>query len=476
MFTYFSQHFNTKVTWTYLFLILLSFFLIVFRPETLSFDRAVMSLIIFLIGVFPGIHYISHGPVTRKAFPFLAFIGLFYAIFFGLSGFLDGVLRRNELGQENQMGMVEFFGKVYVEEISLKAQMLVIVGIILLFLSWLLTKTFLARYAPTFRLSVGSSGKKFYFLVWGLVIASLLFLYVPDLRRLPSIGQFLHPAGYVGLAIMSSLYLSGRLPRSHGWAYFFLAFPFWLIGFLKSGLLTPLMLAGGLWVGIYVAYRGKMPWRLIIVFGLIFLSFYSIKPFYIMWVKNPQISIERKMKIIYSQSASGNLSEGPTLLGLYRRSGLIFTLSHVVNKTPKSVPYWNGVTLEPFFTNWIPRIFWSGKPQERAGYEFGVRYGLILKREKQMSFNIPWLTELYANFGVYGVIIGMSLIGCCLSVLDRICNNSNQSLLEFSIGSAIIIPLCFQEQNITVMTGSIVPLIISLWLYFRLGFSVKMRV
>ena len=49
------------------------------------------------------------------------------------------------------------------------------------------------------------------------------------------------------------------------------------------------------------------------------------------------------------------------------------------------------------------------------------------------------------------MILGMSVIGLFLSALETIFISRSQSYPEVAIGSAIILPLCFQEQNISVM-------------------------
>ena len=66
-------------------------------------------------------------------------------------------------------------------------------------------------------------------------------------------------------------------------------------------------------------------------------------------------------------------------------------------------------------------------------------------------------------------MIGMSLVGIFMAFLDRVFNAQNMNDLEFVFGTTLIFPLIYQESNLSVMTGSMLPLFIALYLYFRLG-------
>ena len=68
--------------------------------------------------------------------------------------------------------------------------------------------------------------------------------------------------------------------------------------------------------------------------------------------------------------------------------------------------------------------------------------------------------------------IGMSLAGIVLALLSAVFNNRAMSPLEFVTGAAIIFPLAYQDSNLSVMTGVLVPLAICLWFYFRFGLTV----
>ena len=93
----------------------------------------------------------------------------------------------------------------------------------------------------------------------------------------------------------------------------------------------------------------------------------------------------------------------------------------------------------------------------------------MVETERQLSFNLPWITEMYANFGRAGVILGMALVGLLFGFLERFLARPGMTALEFVTGTTILLPLFFQESNFSLMTGSILPLTVSLLIFFHGG-------
>ena len=155
--------------------------------------------------------------------------------------------------------------------------------------------------------------------------------------------------------------------------------------------------------------------------------------------------------------------------GLVTRISHQLMLSRIIQKTPSEVPFWSGETYLPLLTKFIPRMFWPEKPLEDFGNQFGHRYGFLLNSNTQMSINIPWLPELFANFGWYGLIIGMPFFGFLIAVLEHFFSSSRLGELESVIGITIISPVFFQDSNFSNMMGNIPLLVLTLWIYFRFG-------
>jgi hypothetical protein len=65
----------------------------------------------------------------------------------------------------------------------------------------------------------------------------------------------------------------------------------------------------------------------------------------------------------------------------------------------------------------VPRFLMPDKPEEMSGQVFGHRYGFISSENLTTSINLPQLVELYANFGLPGVVVGMFLVGMLYRVV-----------------------------------------------------------
>ncbi|MDP6175813.1 MAG: hypothetical protein QGF09_16750, partial [Rhodospirillales bacterium] len=143
---------------------------------------------------------------------------------------------------------------------------------------------------------------------------------------------------------------------------------------------------------------------------------------------------------------------------LTKRMSHIWVFNAVDNKSPDPVPYWRGKTYRPLFTSFIPRVIYPDKPEERSGGGFGRRYGFLDQHQAKTSLNLPWVTEMLANFGPLGVVLGMGLAGMFLGFLDRLFNRAWMTDLEFTVGLTLIYPLVYPESNFSAMAGSMLTL------------------
>ena len=102
------------------------------------------------------------------------------------------------------------------------------------------------------------------------------------------------------------------------------------------------------------------------------------------------------------------------------RIGYLTTFAVVTEATPTVIPYWGGETFIPLLTKPVPRAFWPSKPEEVTGQSFGHRYALLQRTDTTTSYNLTQLVELYANWGVIGVCVGMLLLGAAFGLLHSV--------------------------------------------------------
>ena len=80
----------------------------------------------------------------------------------------------------------------------------------------------------------------------------------------------------------------------------------------------------------------------------------------------------------------------------------IDTFAAVILATPEQIPYWRGETLYPLLFKPIPRFLYPEKPEDISGGTFPHRYGFLSQANRETSFNLSPMVELYCNFGIAG--------------------------------------------------------------------------
>jgi len=158
----------------------------------------------------------------------------------------------------------------------------------------------------------------------------------------------------------------------------------------------------------------------------------------------------------------------------------------IVSKlTPDEVPHWKGESYKILSSKIIPRIFWKNKPSDTLGNQYGQRYKILfdgskviqdpfgsnivlenaLEMDKGTSWNMPTLNEFYVNFGIFGVIIGMFILGALYRLFAVLLSTRNHDNYEFIIGFATIFPLFFLESHLSILFGAVLQTLIFLILF-----------
>ncbi len=126
------------------------------------------------------------------------------------------------------------------------------------------------------------------------------------------------------------------------------------------------------------------------------------------------------------------------------------------------VPYWRGATYYPILLKPIPRFMWPNKPTDESGQEFGHRYGYLALADHQTTYNLPQTVELYANFGVIGVIIGSFLFGIVYRVVELMFFHARSGIGAIAVGSVITCQLLSIESGASLVIGGLIVSMISL--------------
>jgi len=449
---------------------------------TLPPATAAGGLAIIWIAALPGLLYLQG--VAGGAVPLLPYAAFYYLLFFGVIGFAGPLTYQAQ-------GKVVIYSRVALDAMSPEIIWLIALGVASLVGAFYLARLTVLTRMPRFRLpKAENTANTLNLIFWALMVSSLAYRYSTFVQSLPSIGQLLDPVGYLALGGFYLQWRAGRLPLWQGLLVLTICLPldiWWRIADMTvtNPLLLPLFFTFVLW-----RERQFKAISVLIAAGIVGALLYNVTN-----LARPQgdtamdklaaagqhISklitqfdhIERvKVDVTNTPLANlpGNAYEyDPRISILIHRMGHIWMFQHVYEQSPDPIPYWGGETYRPLLTSFIPRAIYPAKPEERTGAAFGYRYRLTVQESGRTSFNMPWILELLANFGPVGVPIGMALFGLFFAFLDRVFNSHKASDVEFLIGLTIFFRLGNQESNFSVMTGSLLPLFVALYVIFRFG-------
>jgi hypothetical protein len=111
------------------------------------------------------------------------------------------------------------------------------------------------------------------------------------------------------------------------------------------------------------------------------------------------------------------------------RLDLLHQLIVVQERTPGTIPYYQGETYSYLTYGWIPRFLWPDKPiAQEANITFALDYGFLHDNQiDRTMMGISHIAEAYANFGLWGVGIIMGLQGLILSLMNISLNSPHSN-------------------------------------------------
>lgn len=437
-------------------LVVFSFYLLDNRPNSLPFYNALLALAITWMGFLPSLVYLIDR--DRPPIPFFPMVGIFYATNYGLPMFAANL---------------QTPGIFRLEDVTSESLILAFFGISAMNIAFFGSKYSLWKQLSPIKLPGPFSVKKLLIFLWILLISHIAYFYIPFIRQIPSIGQFLEPIGYLTYGMFYIIWSRGKLPSLQAGIILFVCIPLEILPRLISGLLSQVMLLILFMIVIFWSEKKRIPLGLISILLVVLLVFNPVKSEYrrTAWNNSQYSSWLDKAELFinlssdhYNDIQTQNKNFFDSVISPFvSRTSYITIFSKVIEDTPSRVPYWNGETYIPLLTSYIPRFLWPDKPVSSVGNDFGQRYGYLKKTDKLTSLNLPWIVELYVNFGSYGVLMGMTLIGIFLAFLDTKFNRKNTNFLELVFGATILFPLVYQESNFSVMVGAIFNLSLSIY-------------
>jgi hypothetical protein len=220
---------------------------------------------------------------------------------------------------------------------------------------------------------------------------------------------------------------------------------------LSTGMLESTFIPVFFVLVVYWHTTKKIPWRLMFVGVIIFGLLNDVKHDYRsqVWFSNTSLTERVMVWFDLTTQRIGELIQGDGRIegeAVFRKSAERFNLlhrfAHVLEMTPDIVPYHDGASYQYFLYTWVPRVIWSDKPNVASIINSMDRSYLLVGENARAGIGIGHLPEAYANFGVIGVTIVMSLQGFFFALFGRLYSDS-----ESAAGRAIYLLIMVVFMN-----------------------------
>lgn len=402
---------------------------------------------VILAGLLPALWWVWTG---GGRLPFLAAIGGLYALYYGAPVFL-----REQMTVANYVTT-----QIPVAEVN-RSLWLTLLGMGCLYLGWAVARS-------PWRLDLRRSALLNDRTAAALAVVGLV-VYTYELRH-PGAASV---AQYIGL--LASLTLLGLAVLYVRWATR-ASSSRWLLPVFATVLVVRVLLGFGTGANfqsfevfmpillLASLVRGRLPWKAVL-FGLLALAVLQpVKALYRSELQTAPASSSAASPFTaaarYVSTADQFLHSGPTprqtVDEFMSRFGAVYMLATVTELTPSQVPYWGAGTLTPLLSTPIPRALWPSKPQEVTGQTFGHRYGFLLPQDMSTSWNMPQLIEFYADFGTWGVVVGMLLLGAIYRLLFETLGGATRDP-QLAVGAAYVLSalLLIESGTALVLAGAL---------------------
>jgi hypothetical protein len=442
-------------------LVVINLLLWVNAPEGIS-NRTLLASVMLWVSAYPTWRYFNQ---RESNIPFMPAMAVVYFAFYGLPAY-----------RERAMVGTSPIPDEHVEA----ALLLALVGEALMLLAFYATAN-PGRRAERFRFELDLYRCRFRVLLFAFFFAAMRGFYA--LHDPPAlVAQLLQVLMTLPVLLTGGLFLlhlRGQLPRQYGVLTLLLVLALIFMD-LAAGTLARPMLTMAAYGMLYVVERRRIP------FVPVALAIAFILPFHMMksqfrretWGRSDLGVFDRSaiyLKLVGDRVTNdSDARESRQQLEQVRgRFDHLAMFSHVVAKTPDEIPYWEGETYKDLLWTFVPRLLVPDKPHKLLGLTYGHRYRITSSHDTQTSINLEQTVEMYANFGVLGVVVGMFALGLLYRLLYAALNSERSGDGGRLIAVQTFSTLMAIESDFSLVFGALVQSALVLYLALRAVAPVK---
>ena len=447
---------------------------ILFPPERYSVvpdDVRIQSAILWILCWVPAFVYLLGRPERRPPLPLLPVIGVAHGLYYALQLTLG-------VDNANQVALVTLDPLDPRRDYQLPVQ-LALVGWICLLIGYYTTRA-LTPAAPI-RMPANIEVRAIRSWAVRLLLGGLAMEIVRQALPVPVVLRgalhFATMLAQVGMVLLIVLNVRNQLDRRHRIVLFAGLAGLMLLaigtGSIANGVFAALAGLLAMWLG---GQRVRTWWVLAAIpVAAMFIALRGVAMDYrrVAWFTNEQLPVLQRSQVllgilaerIESDGVIGTVAHGWEVVST--RSANMDLFADVVRRTPRHVDYWKGQTYLSLIGIAVPRVLWPSKPQKNLGQEFGHRYGYLGDWDRSTSVNLPYFIEFYCNFGAWGVLLGMVLVGVIYAGLEQRLNTPRQGVLVSVCAIVLLLPLINIESDFSLIFGGLLLNGVALWLVLR---------
>jgi hypothetical protein len=418
----------------------LNILLVAIGPGAVTSERSILGSALLWLSMYPTYRYLRS---TSGRIPYLPAMAVFYFCCYGLPAFTD----------------VQRVGDLRIDETQvIRALELALGGEALLFVAFYV---FSAAWLPKVRLPLDLPRMSGRLLVAGYfcILVRTVLLRVEVSSGLQQLAGFIMtlPALLAGGLLLC--WMRGQLSRTHKLLGAVLV-AFIVLTDVATASMAPVAMTLATLIFVAMAEKRRVP-LLILVLGLIVVILgLGTKGDYRRELSHrSEADFMTRMEIYFDVQSAFYSGEGRTLAkaGTVAQSRIdhLSSFAFVVQKTPSEVPYWNGGTYAGFWWSFVPRLLVPDKPRKQLGQEYGHRYHFIHPSDHQTSINLEQTVEMYANFGTFGVLLGMFLLGYLYRALYTVLNHEGAGDGGILVAAGLFRLLLNIESDFSLVFGGI---------------------
>jgi len=221
----------------------------------------------------------------------------------------------------------------------------------------------------------------------------------------------------------------------------------------------------------HVLLRRRLAWSWVFTALLALTLLYPVNRFYQDYIvgaarasplealAEPDVLVEQFSDFLADATIGDHISSGFEAVGI--RLDMLGVVSVLVRDTPRPVPFQKGKTIAPLLVAPIPRILWPNKPEYSVGLWVTEQYSHGLE-----SHTAPTqIGEFYMNFGLWGVVLGLLLLGMTLRLMHELLMRNDSTAFALITALVFLYYLCTKfESAIAKQYGNILFAFVPLYL------------